>query len=139
MAQVDDFTGSGQFLKVNEDKRLVTGWASVCTKGGKPLVDHHGDIIDIENLREVVEDFMDSERTGGYMHEQKSDGSTVRIGKIVGSLIVDEDVAKSLGMDAGTTGWLITMRVESDTVWKKVKDGTLRAFSIGGRGYREPA
>lgn len=129
-----DFSFSTPFTKVSEDLRLVSGWASVVTKGGKPVVDLQGDMIDITDLRAAVEDFLDGARDGGYMHSRDASGNLHRIGKVVGSMIIDSATAKAFGMTTDQEGWIITLRVESDAVWKQVKDGTLAAFSIGGRG-----
>lgn len=134
-----DFSFSAPFQKVSDELRLVTGWASVVTKGGRPVIDLQGDMIDMADLRSAVEDFLDGSRDGGYMHSRDAQGNLHRIGKIVGSLIVDAATAKALNMATDQEGWIITMRVLDDTVWKQVKDGTLAAFSIGGRGAREAA
>lgn len=133
-----DFTLTVPIIKLNADKRLCTGWASVVTKGGVPVVDLQGDMIDMDDLRKAVEGFLDGSRDAGYMHQTDAAGTTHRIGKIVGSLVVDADTAKALKMDTDMEGWIITMRVDNDEVWNMVKSGELAAFSIGGRGHRVP-
>jgi hypothetical protein len=127
------------FTKISDELRIVTGWASVTTKAGQPVVDMQGDMIDIADLRKAVEDFMDGSKDGGYMHTRDDGGRLHRIGKVVGSMVIDTATAKALGMTTDQEGWIISLRVEDDTVWKQVKDGTLAAFSIGGRGAREAA
>lgn len=127
---------SYKLVKTDSELREVTGWASVVSKGGKPYVDHQGDIIDMANLRAAVEKFMDAVRTGGYMHQTTEDGKVIPVGKIVGSLIVDRDMARALKMDTDLEGWLITMKVLDDNVWGQVKAGMLTGFSIGAMGRR---
>jgi len=126
------------FVKINDELREVTGWASVTSKGGEPVVDLHGDIIELADLREAVYEFLDSARDAGFMH-YKADGRIIPIGKVTGSLIVDSDVAKALGMDTDQEGWVIQVKVEDDEVWNAVKAGLLTDFSIGGQGVREEA
>ncbi len=127
------------FSKMDEERREVTGWASVTSKGGVPVVDLQDDLIDLNDLRKAVEGFLDGSRDAGYMHLRDDDGELVRIGKIVGSLIIDQETAKALNMETPNEGWIITMKVEHDEVWKQVKEGLLGAFSIGGIGQREEA
>lgn len=129
----------GEIVQKNDELREVTGWASVCTKGGQPYYDHQGDAVTLKSLRNAVEKFMDDARTGGYMHQRDEEGEIQRIGKIVGSLVVDADIAKALKMDTDLEGWLITMKVESDEVWDLVKSGEIGGFSIGGFGVRRAA
>ena len=124
----------GAFIAKSASTRRVTGWASVVTKNGVPVIDRQGDIMDMDNLRDTVEKFLDSERTGGYMHERLPDGKTRRIGKIVDSFIIDEAVAKALKMDTDQEGWIISIKVEDDVIWKKVENGEIAGFSISGYG-----
>lgn len=136
MTETSAFTLSVPFGKLNDDERLVFGWASVVTKGGRPVIDLQDDMIEVGELRKAVEAFMDGSRDAGYMHERGDDGKVHRIGKIVDSLVVTADVAKALGIATDQEGWIIGVRVESEDVWKRVKAGELSAFSIGGMAAR---
>ena len=129
----------GEIVQKNDELRQVTGWASVVTKGGKPYTDLQGDRVTMKSLRDAVEKFMDDQRVGGYMHQRDGNGEIQKIGKIIGSLIVDADIAQALKMDTDLEGWLITMKVESDEVWDLVKAGEIAGFSIGGIGVRREA
>lgn len=135
----DGHTISGHILKANDDLRRITGWASVTSKGGAPVVDREGDVIQLDDMRDAVEEFMDSARNGGYMHERNDDGDLVAIGKVVDSFIIDADIAKAIGMDTDVEGWLVTIKVDNAHVWAMVKSGEIGGFSIGFRGYRESA
>jgi hypothetical protein len=44
-----------------------------------------------------------------------------------------------MGIPAGTVplGWWVGFRVTDDEVWKAVKDGRYRMFSVHGRGTRK--
>ena len=129
---MSDFCITAPFTKFDDEEKIVTGWASVVTKGGMPVVDLQGDLIDVRDLRKAVEGFLDGSRDAGYMHSRGEDGELHRIGKIVDSLIITKDVAATLGMDTDQEGWIISMRVENDRVWDMVKGGELSMFSIGG-------
>jgi hypothetical protein len=119
--------------KVDEDQRMVWGWASVSTVRGESVIDTQGDIIETPELQKAAHEFMKDYRRGDEMHMIKG------VGQIVDSVVMTKALQDALGVDLGMEGWLIGFKVESDEVWQKVKDGTYRAFSIGGSGAREAA
>ncbi len=128
---------TGEILKTDDDQRLVFGWASIIEEGGEPVVDSQGDVIFAEDLMKAAHGFMVDARKGGIMHAQQA-GKAVEIGAVVESVVLTKERQDALGIDLGRVGWLITMKVESDEVWKAVKAGDLAAFSVGGRGVRTP-
>lgn len=118
-------------MKAVESRRMVYGWASVVTKDGQAVEDRQGDVMDIDNLRDNVHDFMAS-RVGKTMHTGKETG------EIVDSFVIDAEVAAAFGVNFGCEGWMVGYKVKDDAVWKRVQSGELRAFSIGGEGIRTP-
>ena len=126
------FNLTAEFTKIDEDKRLVTGWASVITENGEHVIDSQEDVITEEELVKAAHQFMQDARVAKEMHEGG------QIGDVVESLVMTTALQKQLGIDLGKVGWIITMKINDDEVWKRVKDGELRAFSIGGQGVREP-
>ena len=60
-----------------------------------------------------------------------------KVGEVVESVIIDDEFAKATGMTTDKRGWWIGMAVNDDGIRKRVKDGELKAFSIGGRGKRK--
>lgn len=124
-------------LKAVASRQMVYGWASVVTKDGAPVEDRQGDVMDMDNLRDVVHDFM-ANRTGNTMHEPDDQGAIVKTGEIVDSFVWDAEVAKAFGVDFGCEGWMVGYKVEDAAVWKRVQDGELKAFSIEGAGVRTP-
>jgi hypothetical protein len=118
-------------MKFDEDKRIVYGWASVISKNGQQIEDRQGDVIDVDDLRSAIHDFM-KHRTAGDMHGQMG------VGEVVESILLDASVQKSLGIDLGMEGWYVGVHVPNDAVWEKVKSGVYKAFSIGGSATREP-
>lgn len=133
-ALVKDYTGRMPQLvfKVAESRRMVYGWANVVTKDGADVEDLQGDVMEMDNLREVVHDYIRAERVGKAMH----DGP--QIGEVLDSFVFDSEVQAALGVNFGCEGWLVGFHVKDDAVWKRVEAGELRAFSIGGSGDRTP-
>jgi hypothetical protein len=120
------------FAKINEEKRIVYGWASIITKNGQPIEDLQGDVIHSDDLVEAAHDFMLGEQEAGLMHVVKTG-----IGKIVESVVLTKELQNALGINLGMEGWFIGVKVSDDATWDAVKKGGLRAFSIGGTGERE--
>lgn len=117
-------------MKIDEDQRMVYGWASVISKNGQPIIDRQGDVIEPSEMRSAIHDFM-KHRTGGEMHGQTGGA------EVVESLFLDRDVQQSLGIDLGMEGWYVGMHVPDDAAWEKIRAGTYKAFSIGGSANRE--
>lgn len=118
-------------FKANDELRTVWGWASIIEQDGKPVTDHHGDIIYEKDLVEAAHDYITESRAAKSMHIGK------RTGRVVESLVFTKELQAALGIDLGMVGWLIAMKVEDDKVWRRFKSGELKAFSVGGTGIRE--
>ena len=117
--------------KVDEEQRMVWGWAYLCVdEAGQQVVDHSGDVVSLEDVHKAARDFMLESRTGGAMH----DG---RIGEVCESLVVTDAVAEELQIASLKRGWFIGLHVEDDEAWAGVKAGKFRAFSIGGTADTE--
>lgn len=127
----------GAFIKADDDQRIVWGWASVIEEGGKPVFDTQGDVITEADLMDAAHGFMVEARKGGILHERR-DGAAIKVGEVVESMLMTRDRQAALGIDLGKSGWLIAMKVHDDAVWGAIKEGVLKAFSIGGRGLRIP-
>ena len=125
-AQPVEKKGRFKVQKVDEDKRLVFGWAN-------EVVDLQEDMIDPETLEAAAYKFAELYRDGGEMHERT--GTAV----MVESVVLTEEKQAAMGLAAGTlpVGWWIGFRVTDDDVWEKVKSGEYSMFSIGGTAIRE--
>lgn len=118
------------FEKASTDGRFVRGWASVVEIGGKPVTDTQGDFISMAELRKAAHKFVTDARVAKAMH------SGSQIGEVVESAIIDDAFAKALGVSSDKRGWWIAMRINDESVAKRVQNGELKSFSIGGRGKR---
>lgn len=121
------FDFSLPIVKLDLDKRLVYGWASVVSENGQPLIDRQGDIIQPDELVQAAQRFISESRTALAMHEGSPKG------EVVESIVFTDDVQKALGINLGKVGWFIVMKIHDDDVWAKAKAGELTAFSIGGK------
>lgn len=116
-----------KILKVDDEQRIVYGWASVVTEDGEPVVDSQGDVIEPKEMVKMANDFMLAVRTAKAMH--KGD----KIGEVIHSMPLTAELSKALGLHTDMEGWVVGVKVYSDEVWKSVKSGEFAGFSIGGK------
>jgi len=129
-------TQAFRIVKVDEERRLVFGWASVAIrKDGTNIVDSQGDMIDPEELETAAYSFVLKLGDANEMHEPEPVGRTVE------SLVITPQKLEKMGLppDSLPQGWWVGFYVSSDEAWSRVKKGDLRAFSIEGIAEREPA
>ena len=126
---------TGKIIKLDEDKHLVFGWASIIKDvDGKILLDRQNDYIDSEEeLEKAAYDYVLKSRDGGEMHIRRG------VSKMVESVVLTEEKQRMLGIPAGSTptGWWIGFKVNDDRVWEQVKKGEYAGFSVHGTGRRE--
>jgi hypothetical protein len=117
---------------------FLTGWASICADAaGNVMVDHQNDVIPPEELAKAVHQFMQGPRTVAFMHERNDDGSPMKIGEVVESMVTTPALLKSLGLVGKLpVGWLVTVKIDDPKARELVRKGLLPDFSIGGRGKR---
>jgi len=121
----------GKILKVDDEQRMVFGWASVVTEDGEPVIDRQGDVIEAETLVKAVNEFMEHVRVGKAMHTGE------QVGVVVHSLPITKEIGEALGIHSNREGWVVAYKVFDDSVWERVKSGELAAFSIGGRAQKQ--
>lgn len=126
--------GCTPIAKIDEDRRLVFGWASVAVqKDGSALVDRQGDVIEPQMLEDAAYEFVLVFREADEMHNQ------ITKGHLVESFVSTPEKRQAMGMtgDDQSVAWWVGFRLEPD-LFQKVKDGTLGMFSIEGVGRRVP-
>lgn len=129
-----------EVFKIDEDQRMVYGWASVITKDGEPVVDLQDDIIEPHELENATTEFMMDVRHAMAMHERDENGEIqdgMIKGLVVHSFPLTDEIAKALGISSDYEGWIVGVKVADDEVWKSIKDGTFSGFSIGAAAIRE--
>lgn len=125
-----EFKKTHRMVKVDEEKRLVTGPVLVPWQ-----VDLQGDFEFPEDIEKSAHGFMAEARNIGVMH--KFFGGK---GDPVESWLIREPMWVDRGdhfkiYPVGT--WMLTVHVTDDKAWEDVRNGKLTGFSIGFRGTRE--
>jgi hypothetical protein len=121
-----------QVVKMDDEQRIVWGWASVVTEDGKAVVDTQGDVISPEEMEKMANSFMLDVRKAKAMHEGG------QIGEVIHSMPLTNELMKAFDIYSDREGWLIAMKVHDDDTWSEMKKGRFTGFSIGGKaGSRE--
>ena len=95
------------FTKVNEEERIVEGYAST------EMLDSQGEIVTKQAMEEATPDYMKFANVR-EMHQPKAAG-------------------KTLMTKFDEKGTYVRVKVVADDAWKLVKEGVYNGFSIGGR------
>lgn len=113
-------------LKVDDDLQLVLGVALVAGEE-----DSQGDVITEHELTKTAMTALGA--------SVKIDHRGEPVGKIVQSLALTPDLAKSLGISwPGKPAWIVGLKVDDASTWQRIKAGELNGgLSIGGRATRE--
>ena len=134
-----DFHVNIDFAKSDSRGSYVRGWAYVAADEDGQVVDYSGDVVGgltvdeaMTEVRKMAHEFIVSHRVAKVLHKG------TQIGEFVESVIVDDEFASALGAVTKRRGWWVGLRIDDEEVRKKVRDGKLRHFSIGGRGVRVP-
>lgn len=127
----DTFVKTADVIKVDGERRIAWGWASVSTLKGELVVDRQGDTITPTEMEKMADGFMASARTAKAMHAGEG------VGEVLHSLPLTAELAKALGLETDREGWIIGMKIHDDDTWSKFKSGELAAFSIGGKAKRK--
>lgn len=112
----------------------VFGWAS-CAVGedGKPIVDHQGDIIPVEELEAAAYEFSKSAGPANVMHEGPD------VGTVIESIVLTPEKRQAMGLpESPAVGWWVGFEVRDEAVAKRVRSKELTEFSIEGTAERIP-
>lgn len=115
-----------KITKANKERRTITGVVLE-----PDTVDAHKDTIPADVILDAAEDFLANinvTTTMGLMHKDMSPPL-----ELVQSFVVS-DMDITINNIIVTKGsWVITVRVNDDKIWAKIKAGELTGFSIGGK------
>lgn len=114
-----------KLASVNDEKRLVYGVVLE-----PDTFDAHGDIISKEEVESAAHDYLISSRLVGDQHVKEAEAAPVE------SYIAHSDLDFQ-GSLVKEGSWVMVVKVESDKLWKGIKDKTYNSFSIGALAIRE--
>lgn len=126
--------GEEEGTEEEEEERTVLSVVLEPNDGedGAPLApDTQGDIYSKEAIKNTAWGWMEKGGKIGLMHQlDVTDKVAVLESYVALSDIVIEEGTKKYTIRKGS--WVLRLRLYDDLLWKKAKDGTLGAFSVGG-------
>ena len=115
-------------IQKNDEKQFVLGRVMIPGK-----VDADGDVINKEETEKAAHRFMQNSHTIGLTHQYYSPDTY-----LVENYLAPVDFEKNgKQIDQGT--WMAGVQIKNDEIWQAIKEGQLRAFSVGGWASKEPA
>jgi len=131
---------SGEFSKMDSDKRQAFGWASVVEVAGEPVVDLQGDWITPDEIEKAAYTYVKKSRVGGTQHKRDEFGEAVKAGEMIESFVVTPEKIEKMGLPEDfPVGWWVGFQYDDDATWSDIKEGRKTGFSVHGRGKRVPA
>jgi hypothetical protein len=125
-----------ELKEVDAEKKIIMGAALVPNKQiyrvNEKTKEEYYIYFSEDTVRKASELFLmnSNQNNATYEHDKKLKGMSV-----VESWIIDEpktDKSKFYGFDLPKGTWMISMKVNNDEVWKDVKEGKVKGFSIEG-------
>jgi hypothetical protein len=124
----------GVIAKVQDEQRLVFGWANVVRDAADKIVlDRQNDFIsDTHEIEKAAYHYVLHSRDGGAMHVIRG------VSTLVESMVFTREKIAKLGIPEGILpeGWWIGFKVLNDDAWSLVKSGDFPGFSVHGKGKR---
>jgi len=124
-----------ELKEVNAEKRILMGAALIPNKKiyrVNQKKEEYYIYFSEDTVRQAMELFFKNgnQSNATYEHKDAVKGMTV----VESWLIEDEvhDKSKKYGFSLPKGTWMISMKVDNDEVWKDVKDGKVKGFSIEG-------
>lgn len=116
-------------IKLENEKRIITGAALI---PNKPIYRNIGGrefyiSFDEETIEKLAQGYLDNVHTVTTDHNNDVNDVIVIESWIKTS---DNDKSVSLGLNEPIGTWFISMKVNNDEIWQKIKDGVYKGFSI---------
>ena len=112
-------------VKAHEELGMLFGFAIICNQDGEPYYDLQGDHVPEDAMLKAAMDFMVDYR---YAYDSHVYG----IGTVVFAWPLTSDIAEAMDITTSKTGLLVGIKVDSDEIVDKFREGIYTGFSIGG-------
>ena len=124
-----------ELKEIDKEKRILMGAALVPNKQIYRRNDKNEEYyiyFSPDTIRKASELFLmrSNQNNATYEHEKKLNGMSVVESWIIEDEKLDKSVKHGFKLPKGT--WMISMKVNNEDVWKDVKDGKVKGFSIEG-------
>jgi len=127
------------FAKTNSEKRIITGPAMLPTRKIYRVDQFTGEEYEVffseETIEKIAIDYMKKQRIFNTTidHERSIQNVFIFESWIINDNNVDK--AKHLGYDLPNGTWMVSMKVDDEKIWEKIKNGSVKGFSVEGYFY----
>jgi len=125
-----------ELKEVDKEKKILMGAALVPNKQiyrvNEKTKEEYYIYFSADTVRQASELFLmnSNQNNATYEHDKKLKGMSVVESWIIEDEKHDKSVKYGFSLPKGT--WMISMKVNNDEVWKDVKEGKVKGFSIEG-------
>lgn len=117
------------FKKVDQEERIVVGVVYEPN-----VVDSQGDFMKASTICKMAHQWMIKYQKYKDSHKSDIDSDDICV---IESFIAP--ITYAVGTEIVSVGsWVLATKILNENLWKRVKDGELNAYSIGGYGKRKP-
>jgi len=123
-----------KLAEVDTDKRILMGAALVPDKMiyRKNGEEEYNVFFSTDTIKKASELFLinGNQNNATLMHDKSINDMSVVESWIIDDAVNDKSVKYGFSLPIGT--WMISMKVNNDDIWQKVKAGEIKGFSIEG-------
>lgn len=120
------------YISKGTDEQIVSGIVMQGTPPeleADPHVDSQGDWVKISQLKKAAKTYMER---GSFEFDINHKGKNYEF-EILESYVVEEDDVLKFGVELKKGAWLMTLRIDDDEIWQRIKSGgDLEGFSVQG-------
>lgn len=122
--------------KVDEDKKLLIGCALVPEKKIPRLDQNTGEEYDVyfskETIKQASELFLKNNKQNEHTleHQEEIGGLSV----VESWIVADDkrDKSRIYGFSVPVGSWMVSIKVDNESIWKQIKEKAVKGFSIEG-------
>ena len=124
-----------ELKSIDDEKRILMGAALIPNKQILRRDKERGEFkiyFSAETIRKTAELFLKraNQNNATIEHQHPIDGMSVVESWIIEDTKLDKSRIYNFDVPVGT--WMISMKVDNDEIWNKVKEGEIKGFSIEG-------
>lgn len=124
-----------ELKSIDEEKRILMGAALIPNKQIYRKDEKIGEFyiyFSKDTIEKASQLFLkrNKQNNATYEHMKEIEGMSVVESWIIENSKIDKSALHGFELPEGT--WMISMKVDNDEVWKKVKEGEIKGFSIEG-------
>jgi len=124
------------YVSKGADEQIVSGVIMQGTPPeleSNPHIDSQNDWVKMAELQKTAQEYM---ARGSFEFNVNHAGRNYEF-DILESYVVEEDDVLKFGVEIKKGAWLMTLKIDDDEIWQKIKSGELEGFSVEGHASSE--